>query len=143
MAAKWCAIQRDAARTLSAKGRKPGRRHRQEDYRYRNGPSGRHIGTNKLRENRTEENERLRIGQVRNHPEPISAPPSHVINTASRDCLFRVILGTRHHGRYAADLKPERIEDTLIWTKSLPMSCSAPNTLGRAVITAESQPKMP
>ena len=100
------------------KGRKPRQGHRQEDYRHRNGPSGRHIGANKLRENRAEEHECFRIGQVRDHPELIGASPSHVINTAGRDGLFRVILGVRHHGRYAADLKPERIEDTLIWTKA-------------------------
>ena len=91
------------------KGRKLRHRHRHEDYRHRNGASGRHIGTNKLREKRTKEYERFRIGQVRDHPELISAPPGHVIDAAGRNGLFRVILSARHHGRYAADVKPERI----------------------------------
>ena len=92
-----------------SKGRKPRQGHRQEDYRHRNGPSGRHIGANELRENRTKEYERFRIGQVRDHPELISALPGHVIDAAGRNGLFRVILSARHHGRYAADVKPERI----------------------------------
>ena len=70
------------------KGRKPRQGHRQEDYRHRNGPRGRHIGANKLRENRTKEYQRFRIGQVGNHPELIGEPASQVINAAGRDGLF-------------------------------------------------------
>ena len=50
-------------------------------------------------------NERFRIGQVRNHAELISAPPGHVINTAGRNSLFRVILSAHHHGGSAAGCK--------------------------------------
>ena len=46
------------------KSRKPRHGHRHEDYRHRNGPSGRHIGANKLRENRAEESASSRLRQL-------------------------------------------------------------------------------